>query len=150
MRFRIVVGAGLLAFSASSCSLGDPVVAGSVNVFVEVSDPQLTVGEESVTITVTARNLGSDAISLTGPSDCLLFVEVFETQGSKVWRSNASCVGATVTEEISAGQDKSLSFTWSGTNTAGAGLAPGNYLLRGGALTTDGATVSLPVTIALD
>ena len=150
MRFRNVIGAGSLALIATSCSLGDPVDAGSVNVFVEVNDSQITVGQDTVTLTVTARNVGYDALTLTGQSDCLLYVEVFNPQGVLVWNSNGACVGANVTESVVAGQAKSQQFRWNGTNSAGAGLAPGLYLVRGVAKTTIGNTVGLPLTVAID
>lgn len=137
---------------ATSCSLGDSVDAGSINVFIEVNDSQLTVGVETITITVTARNVGFDPLQLTGPSDCLVYVEVFNTQGTLVWTSNqaSTCQGATVTENIAAGQDKVGSFQWDGSNTAGAPLPPGLYVVRGVARTTGAPTVGPPLTVALD
>jgi hypothetical protein len=151
VRFRHLIGACVLALLSTSCSLGDPVDAGSINVFVEVDDPQLTVGQESINVTVTARNVGYDPLTLTGLSDCLVFFEVFDSQGAVVWSSNnSSCQGATVTEEIAAGMAKVQSFQWDGRNTAGAGLAPGLYLLRGVARTTGGATIGPGITVALD
>jgi uncharacterized repeat protein (TIGR01451 family) len=141
----------LLALSTASCSLGDSVDAGSINVFVAVDDAQLTVGEETITFTVTARNVGYDPLTLTGPSDCLLYVEIFNTQGTMVWSSvQGSCQGATVTEEIAAGQSKDQSFPWNGVNVAGAYLAPGLYLVRGVARTPGTSSVGPALTVALD
>lgn len=152
MRLRHVIGACSLALLSMSCSLGDTVDAGSINVFVEVNDSQLTVGEESITITVTARNVGYDPLQLTGPSDCLVYVEIFSPQGSLVWTSGQQpmCQGATVTEDIAAGATKVQSFSWDGTNTAGAGLAPGLYLVRGVARTAGASSIGPPLTVALD
>ena len=152
MRLRHVIAASSLALLAASCSLGDAVDAGSINVFVEVNDSQLTVGEETITITVTARNVGYDPLQLTGPSDCLVYVEIFNSQDSLVWTSNQSstCLGATVTEDVAAGQAKVQSFPWSGTNIAGAGLPPGLYLVRGVARTTGTSSIGPPLTVALD
>ena len=151
MHFRHVMSALLLALSTASCSLGDSVDAGSINVFVAVDDAQLTVGEETITFTVTARNVGYDPLTLTGPSDCLLYVEIFNTQGTMVWSSvQGSCQGATVTEEIAAGQSKDQSFPWNGVNVAGAYLAPGLYLVRGVARTPGTSSVGPALTVALD
>jgi hypothetical protein len=151
VRLRHVIGACSLALLSMSCSLGDTVDAGSINVFVEVNDSQLTVGEETITITVTARNVGYDPLQLTGPSDCLVFAEIFNSQGSLVWTSGQStCQGATVTQDVAAGQAKVQSFQWDGTNLAGAGLAPGLYLVRGVARTTGSASIGPPLTVALD
>jgi len=151
VRFRHVMSASLLALSTATCSLGDSTDAGSINVFVAVDDSQLTVGEETINFTVTARNVGYDALTLTGPSDCLLYVEIFNSQGSMVWSSvQGSCVGATVTEEIAAGQAKDQTFPWTGVNVAGAYLAPGLYLVRGVARTPGTSSIGPALTVALD
>lgn len=151
VRFRHVLGASALALAAVSCSLEvEPTGAGSINVFIDVSDSQLTVGQESVILTVTARNVGNKVLTLTGPANCLLFVEVRDTQGTLVWDSNGTCQGATVTEELAVGADRVQSVTWNGTNLAGAPLAPGNYNVRAVARVTGGAYVSPAATIALD
>ena len=150
MRFRHVLGASALALAAVSCSLGTTVDAGFINVFIDVSDSQLTVGQESITFTLTARNVGDSPLTLTGPSDCLLFVEVRDTQGNVVWNSNGSCVGAQVTETVAVGADKVQSVIWNGVNLAGAFLGPGPYSVRAVARVTGGAYVSPSTTISLD
>ena len=150
MRFRHVLGASALALAAVSCSLGTSVDAGFINVFIDVSDSQLTVGQESITFTLTARNVGDDPFTLTGPSDCLLFVEVRDTQGNVVWHSNGSCQGANVTETMAVGADKVHSVTWDGSNLAGAFLGPGLYNVRAVARVTGGAYVSPSTSVALD
>lgn len=151
MRLRHVMSASFLALFTATCSLGDSVDAGSINVFVSVDDAQLTVGEETINFTVTARNVGYDPLALTGPSDCLLYVEIFDSQGNMVWSSvQGSCQGATVTEEIAAGQAKNQSFPWTGTNVAGSFLAPGLYLVRGVARTPGTSSIGPALTVALD
>ncbi|HEX6943240.1 MAG TPA: hypothetical protein VF128_09960 [Gemmatimonadaceae bacterium] len=150
MRFRNVIGAGALALLATSCSLGNPADTVSVNVFAELSDFQLTVREESIVITVTARNVGYSPITLTGPSDCLLFVEIRDYQGNVVWTSNGSCTGAQVTEEIASNSVKIQAFPWDGRNSSGGFLAPGSYLVRAVARLTTGTYASPPVSVALD
>ena len=151
VRFRNVLGACALALASVSCSLDvDSVGANAINVFIEVSDAQLTVGQETVTLTVTARNVGDRDITLTGPANCLLFIEIRDPRGLLVWDSNASCQGGTVTETLAVGADRIQTFTWDGTNTAGAPLAPGPYNIRAVARVTSGAYVSPAATIALD
>ena len=152
MRFRHVMSAGALALLAMSCSLGDAVDAGSINVFVSVNDSQLTVGQDTITITVTARNVGYDPLTLTGPGGCLLYVEIFNSSGLLVWTSTGqtTCTGGTVTEQLVSGQDKNQSFRWNGTNTAGANLGPGLYLVRGVARTTGTSSIGPALTVALD
>jgi len=149
VRFRHVIGAGTLALLASSCSLGGPVDAGSINVYIEADKTTLPIGE-SLTATVRARNVGFDPLTLTGPSDCLLYIEVLNNQGSVVWHSNGSCFGSTVTEEIAPGQDKIQSFTWNGTNLAGARVAAGFYHIRGVARVTGAAYIGPPISVALE
>ncbi len=150
MRFRHVIGACALTLSAASCSLGDTSDAGSINLYVEVNPIQLTVGQGSMTITVTARNVGNNALTLTGPSDCLLFVDVLDSNGIIVWTSNGGCVGASVTEELSPGQDKVQVFIWNGSNSNGALLGPGLYHIRAVARVTTGAQAAPPVSVAID
>ena len=150
MRFRHVLGVSALALAAASCSLGTSVDAGFINVFIDVSDSQLTVGQESVTFTLTARNVGDDPFTLTGPSDCLLFVEVRDTQGNVVWHSNGACQGANVVETLAVDAEKVQTVTWNGSSLAGAFLAPGLYNVRAVARVTGGAYVSPSATVALD
>lgn len=150
MRFRHVIVACCLALLGTSCSLGDAVDAGSINIYLGVDDAQLTVGQDTVTFTVTARNVGFDPLSFTGPSDCLLFVEIFNSTGTVVWNSNTACTGQTVTEELAAAQDKVMAIRWDGRNNAGSFLAPGLYLVRPVARTTGSASIGPPLTVALD
>jgi hypothetical protein len=94
--------------------------------------------------------VGFDPLSFSGPSDCLLYVEVFNSIGSVVWSSNTTCVGQTVTEELAAAEDKVMTIRWDGRTTAGSFLAPGLYLVRPVARTTPSATLGPPLTVALD
>jgi flagellar hook capping protein FlgD len=150
VRFRHVLAASALALASSSCKLGDVTDAGTINIYLGVNDSQLTVGQESITITVTTRNVGYTPLTLTGPSDCLVFIEIRDHQGGLVFNSNVVCTGAQVTEEIAAGADKVQQFTWDGSNTAGAALPPGLYNIRAVARVTGGAYASPPITVALD
>ena len=149
MRFRHVIGACTLALLSTSCSLGDVTDAGSINLYVDVDKATLAVGE-TMTITVTARNVGFDPLSLTGPSDCLLYVEVLSNQGQVVWNSTGSCTGSTVTEEVVAGADKVQSFTWDGTNLAGSRLGAGFYHIRPIARITGAPYVGPLISVALE
>jgi hypothetical protein len=145
-----MVPAFAVVLIATSCSLGDPTDAGSINIYLDVNDVQLTVGLDTITFTVTARNVGNDPLSFTGPSDCLLYVEVLSSIGNMVWSSNIGCAGQTVTEELAAAQDKVMTIRWDGRTVAGSFLDPGLYVVRPVARTTPTATIGPPVTIALD
>jgi len=150
VRFRHVLGACALALATASCSLGDATDAGTINVYIDVNDSNLTVGQESINITVTARNVGYSPVTLTGPSDCLLIVEVRDQQGALVWSSNGGCTGAQVSEELAAGLDRVQQFPWDGRNNGGGFLAPGLYNIRALARLTTGNYPSPPITVALD
>lgn len=151
MRFRHLVSAGMLAVLATSCSLGDSADAGSINLYLEVNDASLAV-DEAMTITITARNVGYSNITLTGPSDCLLYVEVLNNQGNILWSSSttANCTGSTVTETLEPGQDKVEAFTWHGESLAGARLAAGYYNLRGVARVTNAAYQGPLLTVSIE
>lgn len=148
MRFRRLMGAWMVALLATSCSLGSPADAGSINLYLSVDKSTLAIGD-SMTITVTARNVGYDPLTLTGPSDCLLYVEVRSNKG-QVWDSNRDCPGAIVTEEILVGVDKIQSFTWNGTNFAGARLPAGFYQIRAVARVTGTPYIGPPLSVALE
>ena len=139
----------MVALLATACSLGDSADAGSINLYVAVDKGTLPI-DEAMTITVTARNVGYDPITLTGPSDCLLYVQVLSNQGQEVWNSNGTCVGSTATEELVPGQDKVQVFIWNGTNAAGARLPSGFYHIRAVARVTGAAYVGPPVSISLE
>ncbi len=143
------IGSLVALLVAGSCSLGDPVDAGSINVNLTLEKGTLPIGE-SMVVTVTARNVGYDPITLTGPSDCLLYIEVFSNQGQVVWHSNGECVGATATEEILAGDTYVQQYTWNGTNLAGARLPSGFYHIRGVARVTAAPYAGPVVSVALE
>jgi hypothetical protein len=149
VRFRHVLGACALALATASCSLGEPTDAGSINVFVEVDKATLPLGE-SMTITVTTRNVGVEPQTLTGPSNCLMVVEVLNSQGQIVWNSNGSCAGATVTEVLAPNAVKIQAVTWDGTNLAGSRLGAGYYHLRPVALVTGAAIAGPLISVVLE
>lgn len=128
MRLRHVIGAGSLALLFASCSLGDSADTRSINVFVEVDKSTLPIGE-SMTIITRAKNVGYDPLTLSGPSNCLLWVEILNSQGQVVWRSDTQCSSTSVTETLAPGQEKSQTFTWAGTNQDG-GQLHGDYHIQ--------------------
>lgn len=149
VRLRHVRKASVLALLAMSCSLGDPADAGSLNLFVDVNPSTLSIGEE-MTIIALARNVGLENLTLTGPSDCLLYVEILNNQGQVVWHSNGTCSGANVTEDLIPSGEKTRTITWRGENLAGARLAAGFYHIRPVARVTGAPYVGPPVSVALE
>lgn len=148
MRFRRVIGAWLAVVLTASCNLGGPADASSIDLNLEIDKPTLPI-DEFMTITVTAQNVGFDSLTFTGPSGCLLYVEVLSSQGSVVW-TNGNCTDGTVTEELAPGAFKIRSFTWDGSGLAGARLASGIYRIRGVARVTGEKYVGPPLSIALE
>ena len=151
MRFRSVIGAFSGILLAASCSLGDPDDVGSINLYLDVDKGTLPVGE-SMTITVRALNVGYDPVTLTGPSDCLLYVEILNGQGQIVWHSQGQgqCIGQTVTEELVPGFEKTKNITWDGSNLAGARLTAGFYHIRGIARVTGSNYIGPPLSVSLE
>jgi len=149
VRIRHVVGMFAVALTSASCSLGGTEDAGSMNVYLSVDKATLFVND-TMTITVTARNVGFDPVSLTGPSGCLLYVDVIDNLGNVHWSSNIGCGSQVVTEELLAGVDKVQSFRWDGTNLAGGRLASGFYHVRGVARMTAGAYIGPPLSVTVE
>lgn len=150
MRFRHVIAMSAVALAAASCSLGGPEDAGSLNVYVETNDSFLALDDSMMTITVTAVNVGYNPVTLTGPSDCLLSIEVRDTQGAIVWHSHGQCVGAAVSEELIPGQNKVQQFTWSGVNFAGARVSGSYYSIIGVARVAGAAYAGPPLTVTVE
>lgn len=148
MRLRLLVRACAAALLATSCSLGSESEATSIDVFVEV-DKRTVPSGESVTITVTARNVGDVPLTFAGPSDCLLFTEILNSLGQLVWNSNSGCTGSTVTESLAAGQEKVQSFVWNGMNLTGTQVPGGFYVIRGIARTAGTFWAGLPLSIEI-
>jgi hypothetical protein len=86
--------------------------------------------DETVAITVTVHNVGLEPLVLTGPSDCLIYIEVRDTDGDRPYTSASQCSGTTVTEEIAPGAERHQSFVWDGNTNAGSRVPSGHYLLR--------------------
>ena len=148
MRLRQLVRACAAVLLATSCSLGSENDATSIDVFVEVDKNTVPRGE-SVTITVTARNVSNEPLTLVGPSDCLLFTEILNTQGQLEWNSNTGCTGSTVTESLAAGQEKVQSFVWNGINLQGTQVPGGFYVIRGIARLAGMMWSGLPLSIEI-
>jgi len=134
---------------AASCSLDVTDDVGSIVLYLEVDKGTLP-QDESLTVTVTARNVGYSRLTLTGPSDCLLFIEILDSDGLIVHSSTTACVGETVTEELEAGADKVQSFVWNGTTQAGSRAPSGLYAVRGIARVTGDAYRGPSLTIAVE
>lgn len=96
MGIRRLIPALAVAVTATSCSLDVPTDVGNIAIYLEVDKATLPL-EESVTITARARNVGYDTITLTGKSDCLVFIQVLNSAGLIVYNAEQTCTGQTVT-----------------------------------------------------
>ena len=137
------------ALLATSCSLDVPPDSGSIVLFLEVDKGTLP-QDESLTVTVTARNVGYDRLTLTGPSDCLLYIEIRDSGGLIIHSSNDGCSGSTVTEDVEAGADKVMTFVWNGNTRAGSRAPSGLYSIRGIARVTGNPYLGPGLTIAVE
>lgn len=147
---RHVIGVFAVALASASCSLGSPEDAGSLNVYVATDDSFLAADDSLMTITVTALNVGYSPLTLTGPTDCLLSIDIRDTQGTIVWDSRSQCGGASVTEELIPGQNKVQLFTWSGINYAGARVPGSFYYITGVARLTGAPYAGPPLTVTVE
>lgn len=100
-----------------------------LTILTTLDKPSLGPGE-TVSIVVTVHNVGLEALSLTGPSDCLIFIEALNTDGDRYYTSASQCSGNTVTEEIAAGAQRTANFVWGGNANSGGRVPSGVYLLR--------------------
>lgn len=149
MRLRHVISTCALSVLATSCSLGDSAETSNINLYLEVDKATLPIGE-SMNITATALNVGYTALTLTGPSDCLIYVEVLNNAGQVVWHSNGACVGGTTTETLDISESKAQTFAWAGVNLAGARLPSGFYHIRAIARVTGQPYVGPPLSVSLE
>jgi len=136
--------------TATSCSLDVPTDVGNIAIYLEVDKATLPL-EESVTITARARNVGYDTITLTGKSDCLVFIQVLNSAGLIVYNAEQTCTGQTVTRNLEAGADQVATFVWDGRNQAGSRVPSGLYTIRAIAqVTGDPYLGTEPLSIALE
>jgi hypothetical protein len=138
-----------VALAASSCNLDVADEGASIALYIEV-DKGTLLTDETVTVTVTARNVGFEPFTLTGPDDCLVYIEILNTQGTRHYNSAASCSGNTVTQEIAAGADYVQTFVWDGSGTGGTRVPSGLYNIRPIAQVTGQAYLGPAATIAVE
>jgi len=147
---RRLIPALAVALLATSCSLEVPTDIGNIVLYLEVDKATLPL-EESVTVTVTARNVGLDQLTLTGPSDCLMYIQVLNsTSGLLVHNSETDCTGTTVTEPLEAGATRVQSFLWDGTSQAGSRVSAGLYTVRAIARVTGKPYLGPGLSIAVE
>jgi hypothetical protein len=95
--------------------------------------------DETMAITITVHNVGFDPLVLTGASDCLIYIEVRNTDGERPYTSASQCSGNNVTEEIAPGEERIQSFIWDGRTNAGIRVPSGHYLIRPVVMLASGA-----------
>ena len=122
--------AGLLVLTSCFSSLEPDI--DSIVLDMEVDRTTVSFGEV-LTVTLTATNQGPRVVTLSGPSECLLYFEVYpeSSGGGPVYRSINHCAGGIVTEELAEGETKRQTFTWDASTDAGARVPSGRYAIRG-------------------
>ncbi len=94
-------------------------------------DREVFIRGDTMTVTVTAINVGARTITLVGSSSCLLKFEVWRgpvlVQDPSAW----VCTMDLFLLPLSPGETEVRNFEWRGTGTDGQVLAPGGYDVRG-------------------
>ena len=119
-----------------------------IAVFIEIDKPTLSQGE-IMSVTVRARNVGLESATLTGPSDCLLYFDVYSTDGNRLFSSAEGCSGGTVTETIAPGANRQATVSWDGRRTSGERLH-GTFHMRPVALMTGKSVFGQTVTVLVE
>jgi hypothetical protein len=138
----------LLALALGGCSLGTETL-GNISLQIEMETGTVPL-DRSIQISLTARNVGNDVLTLSGPGGCLLYFEVLNQTGTLVYHSNNNCSNTNVTETIDIGQQKVQTFSWNGTSSSGTRLASGFYFIRGVARTTGVGYVGPVLSISIE
>ncbi|HSA56796.1 MAG TPA: hypothetical protein VLE53_13885 [Gemmatimonadaceae bacterium] len=127
----------LAVLATPSCNLETTNVRDAIALFLEID--KTTISEnEAMSVTVRAENVGTETLVLSGPSDCLLYIEVINLSGTRVYNSAQSCAGSQVNEVLAPEAIKEMTFTWSGQHNTGERVI-GTFTLRPVALVSSGA-----------
>lgn len=118
-----------MGLALSSCSLEVPDDGVSIALYISVDKGTISLGEV-VNVSVRAVNVGNEAFSLSGPSDCLIYVDVYDADDARIYNSASFCTGNEVTQEIPAGAELVRSFVWDGSGSAGSRVPSGLYRIR--------------------
>lgn len=139
----------LTAMALVSC--GDPwgTDDGKIALYIEV-DRTVIGQDESLTMTLTARNIGSEDVTLSGPEDCLLFYEVLNTNGTNVYSLTDECVGAATTVTLAAGADLVRTLVWQAQGRNGTRVGQGYYFIRAIARLVPDAYAADPVRVLVE
>ncbi len=139
-----IAACALLVGSCSSLNSPSKLILLSVE-----ADRYTIVTGETATITITARNAGDHAETMTGRSDCLVYFEVFANDATQVYDARAACTGSQVTQTLDVDASISRTFTWDGGDLAG-GRQSGTYALRPSIALASGAYRGLTVTMRVE
>ncbi|HEX7122603.1 MAG TPA: hypothetical protein VF178_09570 [Gemmatimonadaceae bacterium] len=137
----------LLVPAVLSCTSFDSPGGPGIALYLELSATTVPTSGDPINATIIARNVSTGPLTLSGPNDCLLYVEVWNSRSQRVYSSASQCAGAVIDEELGPGETKTATVTWAGTTTNGDRLPAGIYrmhpvaLLPGGAYSQPGANV---------
>ncbi len=129
MTIRNLLGVLALPLTVLSCSLDVPNDVGNIVIYLSV-DKETVHLDETVTVTATVKNVGYDGVTLTGPSDCLVYIQIRDSNGVTMYDAGKGCVGQSVTEALAGGEEQSRSFVWNATTPTGVRAPLGFYTIR--------------------
>jgi hypothetical protein len=110
-------------------------------------DRGVLVRGDTMTVTVTATNVGARTITLVGSSSCLLEFEVWRGPELVQDPSARLCTMDLLLLPLSPGETEVRHFKWRGTGTDGQALAPGSYEVRGISRLEGSGPVASPMVV---
>jgi len=144
---RAVICAGLLA--AGAClSLDNPGAINTLAINMFIDKPTIVPGDSAL-ISITATNFGDNAVTVSAPGGCYLFIEVHSLNGMYEYGSGDACRGATTTATIDPGKEMMMTIYWDGRTSAGPRLNPGPYTMRAAARLSDRSIVGGGITVTV-
>ena len=105
-------------------------LGGILDLQLSLSTNTLSPGQAK-SITMTARNSGEEALTLSGPTTCLLAIRIVNGAGTVVYNSDRGCSGDTISSQLGSGQQRVQVFPWDGSANSGTRVPPGTYAVEG-------------------
>jgi hypothetical protein len=137
------------ALGLGGCGSLDVTPPTGLSVLLSVDNPVLALGA-TMHIVVTVTNAGKKAETLSGPSGCLVFVQILSQTSALVYSSTDTCTGDVTMVSMAPGESRTATIDWDGRSTAGSRLPAGQYALRGGVLQTGLARVGSSLLITIE
>jgi|GEM_PF-3745281 len=105
---------------------------------------------ETLNITVTTTNTGSEPRTVEATSGCFTDYEILDASGNVVGRSGQMCSAVMSSRALDAGEALSESFAWIVGGRGTTPVQPGQYQLRGVLLQPGDTLRSQPVPVVVE